>query len=66
MSGGKRGRPRFAPGEARTVVLQVRMTETEFENASAAAARDGALSISDWARSALAAAAEDDGTTRSS
>jgi hypothetical protein len=48
-----RGRPKKAPGESRDLVLQVRLTEAEMAAVLAAVERDGAASVSEWARESL-------------
>lgn len=50
------GRPRFADGEARTRIFNLRVTEAEHDAIVAAAERDG-KSVTQWAREVLLAAA---------
>jgi hypothetical protein len=55
-NGGMAGRPKKDPGEVRSNVLRVRLTEEERAELNAAAAAKG-LETSSWARSELLALA---------
>ena len=50
------GRPKMRPGEARTIMFSIRVSEAERAVIEAAAEREG-VPASDWARDILIAAA---------
>ncbi|MBN1611428.1 MAG: hypothetical protein JW940_32645 [Polyangiaceae bacterium] len=52
-----RGRPRMAPGEAKTTIFSIRVTLDDLDAIKHAAERAGTPSASDWARAVLLEAA---------
>ena len=49
----KRGRPALPPENVRSKVVGVRLTEGEFRRLERAAKKEGAASVSEWARDVL-------------